>query len=165
VPAAVTEVRRACESPEAYVHRLAVEKARSGWALATGSGKGPTLGADTVVVLDDEVLGKPEDAEAAFGMLTRLSGRRHTVMTAVALVDTDRETSCVQKSRVKFRRLSQAECRRYSNLEEPLDKAGAYAIQGHAAVFIEHLEGSYSGVMGLPLFETWKLIVEFGIDV
>lgn len=164
VPAPVTEVRHASESPEAYVLRLALEKARSGRALAAGIGQCPILGADTVVVLNDEVLGKPRDADDAFGMLMRLSGRQHRVMTAVALVDSSRETCCLQESRVRFRRLSESECRRYSNSGEPLDKAGAYAVQGFAAVFIEHLEGSYSGVMGLPLFETWNLIADFGIN-
>ena len=97
-------------------------------------------------------------------MLSRLSGRVHRVLTAVALVDEFRESCRTQESLVSFRRLSSGEINRYAGSEEPFDKAGAYAVQGYAAVFIERLEGSFSGVMGLPLFETWQLLMEFGID-
>ena len=165
VPAPVVETRATAEAPEHYVRRLAMEKARDGHSQHAATGDRPTLGADTAVVLADRVLGKPRDAEDAVGMLTRLSGQEHRVLTAVALKSAAREVSCVQESRVRFRRLSLAECRRYVATGEPMDKAGAYAVQGLAAVFIERLEGSYSGVMGLPLFETWQMLVEFGVDV
>jgi septum formation protein len=142
-----------------------LEKARSGLGHAGDGGQAPTLGADTAVVVDDRVLGKPGDRDQAFAMLKLLSGRMHRVLTAVALVGRGRASHALQESQVTFRHLTSEECRHYVSTGESLDKAGGYGIQGYAAAFVEHLEGSYSGVMGLPLFETWRLIVEFGIDV
>ena len=151
------------ESPEVFVLRLALEKARAGWARVREGAPLPVLGADTVVALDDDLFGKPENREQALEMLERLSGASHRVLTGVALVD-DREATRLSFSSVTFRELSREEMERYWASGEPADKAGAYAIQGRGAVFIEHLEGSYSGVMGLPLFEVADLLDEFDID-
>ncbi len=151
------------DSPEVFVIRVALEKARAGWAQVADSSPLPTLGADTVVVQDGRVLGKPQDREDALAMLRSLSGTEHRVLTGVALVD-DRESTRLSVNRVQFRELSDYELERYWESGEPKGKAGAYAIQGLGGVFAEHLEGSYSGVMGLPLFETTDLLDEFGID-
>lgn len=149
------------ESPQSFVQRLALEKARQGYRLPGNSL--PALGSDTIVLVDDEILGKPQHKEDALAMLARLSGRRHQVLTAVALVNGERERCRVSVSDVYFARLTQAEIQAYWDTGEPADKAGAYAIQGRAAEFITRLDGSYSGVMGLPLYETAQLLKEFGI--
>jgi septum formation protein len=149
------------ESPAAYVSRLAAAKARAGlaFAKACGAPQRPVLGADTAVVIDGEILGKPEDARDCARMLGRLSGRSHEVLTAAALVTTERGTSsCLSASRVRLREISTAEALEYWNTGEPADKAGSYAIQGRGAVFVADLRGSHSGVMGLPLFETAELL-------
>ncbi|MCP1673905.1 septum formation protein [Natronocella acetinitrilica] len=160
----VDESRRSDEeSPEVYVLRLALEKARAGWQQVAGSAPLPVLGADTVVAVDDVLYGKPRDRADAIAMLEELSGATHRVLTGVALVD-DREATRLSYSSVTFRELTRQEIERYWDSGEPVDKAGAYAIQGRGAVFIEHLEGSYSGVMGLPLFEVADLMEEFDID-
>jgi len=125
----------------------------------------PVLGADTEVVLDGEVFGKPRDAVHAAAMLTRLSGRTHEVLTGVALRSGEDVAFALSVSRVTLRKLTAAEIERYVGSGEPLDKAGAYAIQGRAAAFVVHLEGSYSGVMGLPLYETAELLAKAGIAV
>jgi septum formation protein len=151
------------ESPEVFVLRLALEKARAGLKARDRRPLLPVLGADTVVVLDDQVLGKPETHEQGSAMLTQLSGRTHRVLTAVALVDGEREATRLSVSHVTFRDIGAEEIERYWQTGEPWDKAGGYAIQGRGAVFIERLEGSYSGVMGLPLFETALLLDEFDI--
>ncbi len=164
VAAGVDESRREGESPEMYVLRLAREKAQAGFLALGDRPPRPVLGADTVVVDGDAVLGKPRDPEHAVAMLTRLGGRTHNVLTAVALVDGEREASRLSVSHVTFRPIDEAEARRYWATGEPADKAGGYAIQGRAAAFIERLEGSYSGVMGLPLFETAQLLDEFEVD-
>lgn len=143
------------ETPSDYVMRLALEKARAGKKVAPRPL--PVLGADTEVVLDDCVLGKPADRNDAMRMLMSLSGRTHLVYSAVALIH-EREEARVNVSHVTFRPLTGEECARYCNLDEPYDKAGAYAVQGGAAAFITGLEGSYSGVMGLPLDETAELL-------
>ena len=140
------------------VQRLALAKAMKIW-----QGDLPVLGADTAVVLDNELLGKPHDRPAALAMLARLSGRTHRVLTAVALVDGRGSHVRLSESEVQFRALGAAECERYWESGEPADKAGAYAIQGLGAVFIRRVQGSYSGVMGLPLFETAALLDEAGI--
>jgi septum formation protein len=152
------------ESPEAYVRRLALEKAAAGLLLADGPAI--IIGSDTSVVLDDDILGKPCDKADGLAMLARLSGRSHRVLTAVALMDDGgRKASRLSVSEVVFSNLSTAQCQAYWDTGEPSDKAGGYAIQGRAAAFIEHLSGSYSGVMGLPLFETAELLQAFGIPV
>ncbi len=169
VPQSVAEHRLANESPENYVQRLALEKAQAGLAALTVDGYRPVLGADTAVVVDERILGKPRDEASALAMLMLLSGRRHRVLSAVAVVGRDnlgqdRLEVCLNQSRVTFRDISEQECRGYWRTGEPMDKAGAYGIQGQAAVFVAHLEGSYSGVMGLPLFETGELLSRFGIQ-
>jgi septum formation protein len=121
------------------------------------------LGADTAVVVDAVILGKPRDQDEGLAMLARLSGREHRVLSAVALATGARESVKVQESQVCFRELTTTDRTTYWNSGEPLDKAGGYAIQGRAAAFITELRGSYSSVMGLPLFETTELLREFGI--
>ncbi len=140
-----------------HVCRLALAKARAGAAQLAA--QACVLGADTVVVLDGEIFGKPTDRDDAAAMLRRLSGRTHAVLSAVARVQAGAHLVRLSESQVTFRTLSAVEIVAYCDTGEPLDKAGAYTIQGRAAAFIRHLEGSYSGVMGLPLFETAELLV------
>ncbi len=152
------------EQPCVYAMRLALEKAQAGWQRVCADKPLPVLGADTVVVLDGQVLGKPKDRAHGLTMLGQLSGRDHQVFTAVAVIGGSHQATRLSVSQVRFSTLTPAQCEVYWETGEPCDKAGAYAIQGRAAVFIAHLEGSYSGVMGLPLFETAELFGEFGID-
>ena len=151
------------EAAEDYVVRLALEKARAVRQHSVDDGL-PVLGADTAVVIDGRLLGKPESLAHARQMLQLLSGREHRVMSAVALVRS-REAVQISVSRVWFRSLSENEIDAYWRTGEPQDKAGAYAIQGVGAIFIERLEGSYTGVMGLPLYETGRLLQDFGIQI
>jgi septum formation protein len=162
-PAAIPEQQLARETPEAYVVRLATAKAEMIWAAAVGDLR-PVLGADTAVVLDGEVLGKPETEAQAVAMLERLSGRTHRVLTAVALRYGGGLETRLSESEVRFRATTQTERLAYCRTGEPFDKAGGYGIQGHAAVFVEELKGSYSGVVGLPLFETAVLLTRCGLD-
>ena len=159
-PVDLDESRLACEAPRDYVLRLARAKAVAG--LATG-GAVPVLGADTTVAIGDEIYVKPTDVEDAVRMLAALSGRTHDVLTAVAVASDGRVETAISDTRVTFRAISEAECRDYWASGEPVDRAGAYAIQGFAAVFIARLEGSYTGVMGLPLFETAALLDAAGV--
>ena len=163
----VPEQRDDAESPQAYVERVASEKARSGLAmLAPGEQRDAVvLGSDTEVVLDGEVFGKPRDAGDAAAMLRRLAGRTHEVISAVWLVATGGERGDVCVSQVRFATLDEATIAAYVATGEPFGKAGGYAIQGRGAALIEHLQGSYSGVMGLPLFETSRLLREFATCV
>ncbi|NMY51144.1 MULTISPECIES: Maf family protein [unclassified Pseudomonas] len=151
------------ESPIAYVERLALSKAQAGLAALTDTADAVVLGADTAVVLDGRILGKPTDRADALSTLSDLSGRTHEVLTAVALVSRERQASRVVTSQVTFRALSQAEIEAYWASGEPQDKAGCYGIQGLAAVFVSQLQGSYSAVVGLPLCETAALLAEFAI--
>ena len=151
------------ESPVAYVSRLAQAKATLGWERSRDSGGVPVLAADTAVVLDARILGKPADMNDAIAMLLQLSGRAHQVLTAVALRTAAGLQVKVSHSTVTFRTIDSSEARAYWETGEPCDKAGAYAIQGYAAVFISDLNGSYSGVMGLPLFETAALLEAAGV--
>ena len=151
------------ESPIAYVERLARGKAQAGLAALTDTADAVVLGADTAVVLDGRILGKPTDRADALATLGALSGRTHEVLTAVALVSRERQASRVVTSQVSFRVLSQAEIEAYWASGEPQDKAGCYGIQGLAAVFVSQLQGSYSAVVGLPLCETAALLAEFAI--
>ena len=163
-PAAdVDETPLAREEPAAYVVRLACAKAALGGrqAAARGLAPRPVLAADTTVVLDGEILGKPDNAAHAHRMLRRLSGRTHEVMTAVAIARQERTETALSVSTVEFREIDEAEIREYVATGEPLDKAGAYAIQGRAAAFVRVLNGSYSGVMGLPLVATGELLRRF----
>jgi septum formation protein len=154
---AVPENRDGTETAIEHVRRLALAKARAG-KITAGAAQ-HVLAADTEVLLDDEILGKPADTPGAVAMLQKLSGRVHTVLTAVALVDDGGETIVLNTSRVSFKKLSRAECEAYCATGEPYDKAGGYAIQGRAAAFVTRLEGSYSGVMGLPVKETYQLLL------
>jgi septum formation protein len=151
------------EPPEAYVARVAAEKSLLG--LKAGDGRLPVLAADTEVVLAGEIFGKPRDASHAAEMLGRLSGRRHRVLSAVSLRLGDRHWQVLNISEVGFRTLEAAEIAAYWASGEPRGKAGAYAIQGLGAVFVDHLSGSFSGVMGLPLFETGELLKQAGISL
>jgi len=161
VPADVDERRLPGEPPRDYVLRLAREKAlRVRSRLPAWQ---PVLAADTAVVLGETVYGKPRDRQDASEMLAALGGRAHEVLTAVALVTSGGVTSALSASTVRLRMLTEAERAAYWDTGEPCDKAGAYAIQGLGAVFVESLSGSYSGVMGLPLFETAQLLAAAGI--
>jgi septum formation protein len=168
IAAAVDETALADEAPSAYVTRLAAAKADVGWkrsseaADAPETAKIPVLAADTAVILDGKILGKPAGREDAENMLRQLSGRTHEVLTAIALRTADGLHSRISRSEVTFRRIAAAEAQAYWETGEPRDKAGAYAIQGRAAIFIADLRGSYSGVMGLPLFETADLLSQAG---
>jgi len=153
----VPERRALNESPRDYVSRVARDKARAGLA-ALEDASAAVLGADTEVVLGTEVFGKPADAEDAAGMLRRLSGRVHEVISTVWLVTRAGEWSDTSLSRVTMPTLDNATIAAYIATGEPFGKAGAYAIQGHGAKLIEHLDGSHSGVMGLPVYETARLL-------
>jgi len=157
------EQRQPGEPAEDYVRRVAREKAGAGLMQVMATAGAVVLGADTEVILDDEVFGKPRDAHDAAGMLQRLSGRTHQVISAVSVVSPAREAQAVSRSEVTFATLDAAAIDAYLSTGQWDGKAGAYGIQGHAQVFIEHLSGSYSGVMGLPLFETARLLHEFDI--
>jgi septum formation protein len=158
--AAVDETRARGESPGEYVLRLARVKAQ---AVKARGATLPVLAADTAVVIDDEVCGKPADEAEGVAMLGRLAGRTHQVLTAVALLSAAGLAVRLSESAVRFRAISAAEACAYWASGEPRDKAGGYAVQGLGAVFIEHLSGSYSGVMGLPLFETAQLLAAAGV--
>ncbi|MCG4451987.1 Maf-like protein [Pseudomonas sp. MMS21-TM103] len=151
------------ESPCAYVERLARAKAQAALATLVDPGEAVVLGADTAVVLDGQILGKPQDRDEAVATLSALSGREHLVLTAVALASTAKVATRVVSSRVSFRQLSREEIEAYWATGEPRDKAGSYGIQGLAAVFVSQLQGSYSAVVGLPLCETAALLAEFSI--
>ena len=159
----VPEVRAPAEPPADYVSRVAREKAGAGLLKLAGVAGAVVLGADTEVVLGDEVFGKPLDAAHATDMLRRLSGRAHLAISAVWCVSAGREERAVSVSEVVFSPLSERVISAYVASGEPIGRAGAYAIQGRAAAFISRLAGSYSGVMGLPLFETVELLRRFGI--
>jgi len=159
----VPEHRGAGEPAAEYVRRVAREKAGAGLLEVVAVSGALVLAGDTEVVLDDEVFGKPRDADDAAAMLRRLAGRTHQVISAVSLVSADREAMDVSVSEVSFAELDDAAIARYVDSGEPMGRAGAYAIQGGAQVFVSRLAGSYSGVMGLPLFETARLLRRFGI--
>lgn len=161
--AAVDEAVLPGESPAVYVARLAAAKAGCGWESRRDSAEVPVLAADTAVVLDGKILGKPVDRHDAEGMLRQLSGRTHEVLTAVALRTASGLQAALSRSEVTFRAISAGEAQAYWDSGEPRDKAGAYAIQGRAAVFVAALRGSFSGVMGLPLFETAALLSAAGV--
>ncbi|THF65037.1 Maf family protein [Pseudothauera rhizosphaerae] len=152
------------EAAERYVERLALTKAEAGMRrlIWRHLPRQPVLAADTALEVDGEIVGKPACAEDAMAILRRLSGRTHRVYTAVAVSDGERTRCAVSVSEVRFRTIGEGEIRRYVASGEPLDKAGAYGIQGRAAIFAEHISGSYSGIMGLPLFETAQLLETFG---
>lgn len=161
VRCAVDEQPLADESAESYVQRVTRDKVQAGVALAPAGAV--VLAADTAVVLDGTILGKPRDRDDALRTLRALSGREHQVMTAVAVARGEEVQVRLVISRVRFRPLAEAELAAYWDTGEPQDKAGSYGIQGLAAVFVAHLEGSYSAVVGLPLMETAELLDRFGI--
>jgi len=161
------EPRLPGEPPADYVLRTAREKAQRALeylASPTAAGRElrPVLTADTTVIMGDDILGKPADVEAARTMLRRLSGSEHEVRSAVVLADASQMLEAVSVTRVRFAQLTDEEIEIYCASGEPMDKAGAYGIQGLAGLFIEHISGSYSGVMGLPVFETGRLLRRLG---
>jgi len=158
----VAERRQPTEGPEDYVRRVAREKAGAGLLQVMQAPGVLVIGADTEVVLGNEVFGKPRDAGDAAAMLRRLSGRTHRVLSAVSVVSAGREMQALSESEVTFAELGDATIDAYVASGEPEGKAGAYAIQGIAQAFIPRLSGSYSGVMGLPLFETAQMLRAFG---
>ncbi|ORE85217.1 maf protein [Oceanococcus atlanticus] len=158
-PADIDESRRPAESPDDFVLRLAREKA----AAVEGAGL-PVLGADTVVVLEQDVLGKPRDRDDALDMLSRLSGRAHEVLTAVCVRNAQRSETLLSRTEVQFATLSSAQIQAYWNSGESAGKAGAYAIQGLAEAFVTEIRGSYSGVVGLPLQGSLGLLKLFGVE-
>ncbi len=161
-PAHIAEHPRPGELPETYVQRIAAEKSLAAQGLSDDTL--PVLAADTEVVLDGEIFGKPADRAQAAGMLARLSGREHWVLSAVSLRHGAHHWEALSISHLQFRDLTPAEIDLYWATGEPCDKAGAYAIQGLGALFVERLSGSYSGVMGLPLRETAGLLAHVGLD-
>lgn len=152
------------ETPLHYVSRVARDKAAAGLALKGGGSGAFVLGADTEVVLDGEVFGKPRDADDACAMLQRLAGRRHQVISAVWLLGAGHESHAISQTEVSFAALDASCIAAYVASGECFGKAGAYAIQGRAATFVEHISGSYSGVMGLPLHETAGLLMGAGLE-
>lgn len=161
-PVGVDEQALAGEHPRDYVRRLAVAKAQTLWEQLGPTERRPVLGSDTAVVIDGEILGKPQDEKDCVRMLRLLSGRTHQVFTAVALCRAEGCDSKLSVSDVTFRVLTPEEMAAYWRSGEPADKAGAYAVQGLAAVFIERIAGSHSGIMGLPLHETAQLLAAIG---
>lgn len=161
--ASIDETLLPGEAASAYVERLAREKALAGLVSLAEPANACVLGADTAVVLDGRILGKPADRDDALATLALLSGREHEVLTAVSLADASRCETRVVSSRVRFRPIAPAEREAYWASGEPADKAGSYAIQGLGAVFVSRVEGSYSAVVGLPLLETAELLAGFGI--
>ena len=155
------------ETPEDYVVRVTLAKAQAGLRRIRERHliPHPVLAADTTVEVDGSVIGKPEHEADAVAILQRLSGRSHRVLTAVALADIDCSEHLLSVSEVRFRPLEHEEIRRYVASGEPLDKAGAYGIQGRAAIFVEEIRGSYTGIMGLPLYETAILLRHFGYPI
>jgi len=157
----IEEARQPGETPAAMVLRLARDKAEAAGPLPGQI----VIGADTAVVLDDTILGKPRDEVDAIGMLQRLAGRRHRVLTGVAVLAAGQAYTAVSETAVDFRQIGRDEALNYWQSGEPRGKAGAYAIQGCGGVFVERIEGSYSGVVGLPVFETARLLRRAGLEI
>ncbi|MEO0997625.1 MAG: Maf family protein [Pseudomonadota bacterium] len=166
VVADIDERVAAVETPPDYVKRMAREKCAAVVARTGGAESGKlVLAADTVVVANDEILGKPADRAAALAMLGRLSGQTHCVLTAVALGDGSHSALAVSTTRVSMRTISPVEASQYWASGEPADKAGGYGIQGLGGVFVSHIDGSYTGVMGLPVYETAELLAAAGVEL
>lgn len=163
----VSEEAHPGEDPHLYVARVAREKGAFAWKVLQQRRQAlrPVLAADTTVTIDGLILGKPENMDEAVAMLERLSGRTHQVLTSVAVHHLDMAEQVTQVSNVRFARLSPAAIKAYCSTPEPYDKAGGYGIQGSAALFVEHIEGSHSGIMGLPLFETANLLRKAGLPL
>ncbi|MGB0466339.1 MAG: Maf family protein [Pontibacterium sp.] len=162
LPVDICEAPFEGESPELYVARLATEKAQAGFKHSAGK---PVLGSDTTVVLDNKILGKPVDEQDCQTMLMALSGRSHQVMTGVAITDSRGTQVRVVTTKVQFKPLTPERCKAYWASGEPQDKAGAYGIQGLGAIFVDHIEGSYSSVVGLPLAETAEMLEHAGVPI
>jgi septum formation protein len=158
----IDESLRPGESPPEYVYRLARSKAESLWDRLAPADRLPVLGADTTVALGADILGKPADRAEELAMLRRLSGQTHQVYTGVAVRSASGTQMRLSVSDVTFRKLTDLEILAYWDTGEPVDKAGGYAVQGRAAVFIERISGSYSGIVGLPVFETAELLQTIG---
>ncbi|MBS0358925.1 MAG: septum formation inhibitor Maf [Proteobacteria bacterium] len=161
LPVSIDENKAVHESPLEMAERLALLKAGAGWQHSLRKKNLPVLGADTIIVLEQQVLGKPIDRKDGIQMLKQLSGKQHQVITAIAIILNETVKTEISTTKVFFREMSDAECEAYWETGEPCDKAGGYAIQGLGAMFISKIEGSYSGVVGLPLFETSKLLKTF----
>ena len=159
----IDETRLPNETSQDYVMRLAKEKAYAGTAIVKRNR--PVLGADTIVTLDGQIYGKPANQGDALRMWQHLAGQTHQVLTAVAIVAGDRCEQCLVQTRVQLCQASEAQWRTYWKSGEPKDKAGGYAIQGKGAVFVQNIEGSYSNVVGLPLYETAQLLARIGISL
>lgn len=164
IPQYAEEVHQLNESPETFVSRLALDKATDGLSRQLNQ-KIPVLGSDTAVILNGTILGKPEDKDQAITMLLNLSEQTHQVITAVALINDQKTEQIISKTDVSFSKLSRSMCEKYWQSGEPLDKAGSYGIQGQGALFISNINGSYSGVMGLPIYETGILLNKFDIHM
>ena len=164
-PVDIDEAVKTDEDPARYVSRLARDKATALWTRLSAAERRPVLGADTTVALEQHVLGKPRDLDDALAMLRVLSGRTHQVYTAVALCHAGGSDARLSVSDVTFRRIDEREIRAYWSTGEPVDKAGGYAVQGLGALFIERIAGSYSGIVGLPLFETGQLLALLGWEL
>ena len=164
ISADIDETPYSGEDARDYTERLARSKAEAGWAAVLRQGLPPRLllAADTTVALDGEIFGKPDDAADAERMLRALSGRSHQVMTGVAVCNKGEIITCCSVTEVRFRSLSDEDVAVYLTSGEPFDKAGAYGIQGRAALFVEYIAGSFSGVVGLPLYETGQLLAQSG---
>ena len=162
-PADIDESQVGNESPTDFVCRLACEKAQAGYEFQLGSQ--PTLGADTIVVCDEKIFGKPKSLADSKRMLSQLSGRAHKVVSAVAINNGVEAAVLMSETLVIFRTISDQECLNYWNTGEPKGKAGSYAIQGFGSIFVESIQGSYSGVVGLPIAETCSLLRRFEIPI
>lgn len=160
----IDETKKSNESVIEYVERLAMEKAQRGFDVIQNDDLLPVLGSDTIVEIAGDVLGKPENRQHAKEILKRLSGQQHEVHTSVAIVTLDKKVIATSSSHVQFKKLETAEIENYLATGEADDKAGAYAIQGIAAQFVKNINGSFSGVMGLPLYETVALLKQCGVS-
>lgn len=165
LPQDIDETPLSAEKPEKLVQRLALAKAKAALITLSETDHRLVLGSDTIVVCDGKILGKPKHKADGLAMLKLLSGRTHQVLTAVALLNHTKQEEAMSVTKVSFTRLSDAEIEAYWESGEPLGKAGSYAIQGLGAMFVSEIHGSYSGVVGLPKFETVNLLKSFGIDI
>lgn len=162
-PVDIDETQKQNEAPLDFVQRLALEKAQRGFETINNDKNLPVLGSDTIVVINQIVLGKPKNRQQARKMLQQLSAKKHTVHTSVAIVTNDKTVFATSSNQVEFKPLNNEEIECYLDTGEADDKAGAYAIQGIAAQFITNINGSFSGVMGLPLYETAELLKKCGV--
>ncbi len=165
LPQDIDESPLANEKPESLVKRLALAKAKAAIATLSETDHRLVIGSDTIVVCDEEILGKPKHKADGLAMLRLLSGRTHQVLTAVALLNHDKQLETMSVTNVSFKKLSDVESEAYWESGEPEGKAGAYAVQGLGVMFVDEIQGSYSRVAGLPIFETVNLFINFGIDI